>query len=166
MKTCTSIPRKGVLRHIPPGFGNGGQAPERELFNLSLPGQSFRSLYRAVADAIQECGPCSRSDIALIPAFNQYSQWQIERALDAARLHGYLRTAGPIPPSHPDAPQDLTPQDADWPRIYETDPAGPLVNRANTDALVQRSLAARLDIEIVWSSSHPPLSNPSSPFTP
>lgn len=161
MKTCTSFPRHGVLRHIPPGFGNGGQAPERQLFNLRLSGQSFRSLYRAVADAIQECGPCSRSDIAQIPAFDQYSKWQIERALDAARLHGFLRTTGPIPTAHPDAPHNLTPQDADWPMIYETDPAGPLVNRSNTDALVKRSLAARLDIEIVWSSPRPPLSEPS-----
>lgn len=154
MKTATSRPRKGVLRHIPAGYGNGGQAPERELFDLRRPGQSFKSLYRAVSDAIQACGPCSRNDLALIPAFSQYSPWQLERALEAARLHGYLRLARSMQRTQPEAPDDMPPQDADWAMVFETDPAGPLINRTDTDALIRRSLAARQDIELLWLSSH------------
>ena len=139
-----------IIRHITPGIGNGGQAPERELHEIATPGQAFNSLYRAVFDAIQECGPCCRSDITAIPAFSNYSKWQIERALEAARLHGYLRICGPVHPAHPDAPTDIDPSDINWPQIYEVDPGGPLLDRTDTDALVLRALRTRCRLELIW----------------
>lgn len=137
------------FRRISADCGSGGQAFKKELHDLRKPAQSFRSLYRAVVDAVHACGACSRSDLALIPAFSSYSHWQLERALETARLHGYLKTVGRIPAAHPDAPQ-TDEVDAPWPLVYNIDPAGPLLDRTDTQRLVQRAISARSHLEIRW----------------
>ena len=141
VRTATTVRRTSLTEVGPRTFAHAS-------IDLHKPGQTFASLYCTVAAIIKDCGPCSRSDLAMVPALSRYSLFQIERALFTAEHHGLILRVGSIPSHHPDADTSDDP-DAVNPGIYDVDALGP-IDRSNPQDTIMRALARRSPLEITW----------------
>lgn len=108
------------------------------------PGQTFALLYRTLVQIIQDCGACSRLDLAMIPALSRYNAFIIERALDTAEYHGLIRKIGLV---HPNAA--VEDPEAQPIGIYDIEPLGP-IDRDDTQDTIRRALARRCTLELSW----------------
>lgn len=151
VRKATTIRRSTITEHGPRPFTHGP-------IDYQTRDQTFPSLYCTVTRVIQDCGACSRSDLAMVPALSRYSTFQLERALLTAEHHGLIRRIGSIPPNHPDA-ADTDDPDAEQPGIYDVDPLG-IIDRSNAQDTIRRAMARRSPLEISWLSLAGPLADP------
>lgn len=158
MTTLFQIPA-GVPRELPTGalhpgctirrmsrteFGPCSPASAHPPIDYQRPAQTFALLYRTLVQIIQDCGACSRLDLAMIPALSRYNAFVIERALDTAEYHGLIRKVDLVHPSAATEDHDAQPMG-----IYDIDPLGP-IDRGNAQDTIRRALARRCTLELSW----------------